>query len=158
MPRDVRAGECHLLIPGTKQDYRIGGYCKKETGGSLGMYDIVHNARTTIPYEGSPIARSVAALASIILAGKECLVYLFGEADPSTIGHAGVGKSLDDVWSFDIDSGRWIRVEQKGDRPVARGWVDTVAWEDDKILVQGGLGENTDRLGDWWMLQTTNST
>lgn len=58
-----------------------------------------------------PGARSVAGLVPVVLKrhgggdgeGKVFLVAVFGEADPSSLGHEGAGKMLGDVWAFDVE-------------------------------------------------------
>ena len=47
--------------------------------------------------------RSVAGMAPMSTGqGRHYLLILGGERDPSTAGHAGAGKFLDDVWSFQL--------------------------------------------------------
>jgi hypothetical protein len=82
---------------------------------------------------------------------------MFGERDPSALGHAGAGKMLSDVWAFDIEVRTWQRVEVGADGPVARGWFDADVVRDgvvkDAMVVHGGLGEDNQRLGDVWVLR-----
>uniref|UniRef100_A0A8H7N549 Kelch repeat protein n=1 Tax=Bionectria ochroleuca TaxID=29856 RepID=A0A8H7N549_BIOOC len=106
-------------------------------------------------FEG-PEARSVATLLSAKVQGKSYLVTMFGERDPSPLGHAGAGKMLKDIWVYDIEQGKWNIVETEGDAPVARGWFDadvtTGAGDQDDIVVHGGLSDDNTRLGDVWRL------
>ncbi|KAI9815241.1 MAG: hypothetical protein M1827_002721 [Pycnora praestabilis] len=148
--------------------YRIGGFDgKNEIGGVLDIYDIREDRWSSVTHscgkdgdEGhenngpqGPSARSVAGLVVVDIKEKQYLIYTFGEADPSSLGHAGAGRFLEDVWAFDIEAGDWGRVEWEGETPAARGWFCAVAWEHKKVVIQGGLGSSNVRLGDWWMLQ-----
>jgi hypothetical protein len=38
------------------------------------------------------------------------LVTVFGEHDPSSLGHQGAGKMLGDVWPYGIASGIWSEI------------------------------------------------
>jgi len=139
--------------------YRLNGFDgKTELGGSLDVYAPEQNQWSSITYtpdgETGPGPRSVSALLPAHVGGKSSLVTLFGERDPSALGHQGAGKMLSDVWVFDLDSQTWAEAEVHGDiLPAARGWfgADTVG-DQTKILVQGGLGESNERLGDAWLL------
>lgn len=60
---------------------------------------------------------------------------------------------LSDVWAFDIKGKTWKWVDTWGDTlPAARGWFAGDVLTEDKVLVQGGLGESNQWLGDAWML------
>jgi hypothetical protein len=82
---------------------------------------------------------------------------MFGEHDPSSLGHQGAGKMLSDVWVFDIKSQEWTQVDvESEDRPPARGWFDADLIGNgtaSSILVHGGLAESNERLGDVWLLE-----
>jgi hypothetical protein len=141
--------------------YRMNGFDgQKEQGGSVDVFDSAENAWSTITYpvdgKAGPEARSVGALLALGIKGRETLVTLFGERDPSSLGHAGAGKMLGDVWAYDIVSGKWMKIEAVGDTPQPRGWfdADVVKGEDDKeaIVVHGGLAEDNSRLGDVWII------
>jgi hypothetical protein len=84
-------------------------------------------------------------------------VTLFGEHDPSLLGHAGAGKMLGDVWAYDIAGERWSKLETMGDVPQPIGWfdADTVKGNEgsDAILLHGGLAEENSRLGDVWIMK-----
>lgn len=135
--------------------YRMNGFDgNKEQGGNLDVYDISSNTWSTLTYgadgvEG-PEARSVSALLALEVGGKKVLVTLFGERDPSALGHAGAGKMLGDVWVFDLGGKRWRKLEWEGDGPQARGWFDAGVWEEG-FVVHGGLAEDNGRLGDVWL-------
>ncbi|KAL9026586.1 MAG: hypothetical protein Q9196_004769 [Gyalolechia fulgens] len=77
--------------------------------------------------------------------------------DPSSLGHEGAGKMLDDVWVFDIRSRRWTEVQARpGEAPTARGWYDADVVRGstkEAIVVHGGLNESNERLGDVWSLE-----
>ncbi|KAH7137342.1 kelch repeat protein [Dactylonectria estremocensis] len=142
--------------------YRMGGFDgTTEQGGKLDVYDPSEKQWTSIPYapdghEG-PEARSVAALLAVKTpSGRDILVTMFGERDPSSLGHAGAGKMLSDVWAFDLERQNWSKVEARGDElPAPRGWFDADSLKQaggDAIIVHGGLAEDNSRLGDMWKL------
>merc|ERR1712098_1045255 len=100
-----------------------------------------------------PISRSVSCLLAAVLAGTPILITMFGESDPSNLGHQGAGKMLEDVWLYDIASNTWQLVSaQDGTSPPPRGWfaAETVGGSD--VLVQGGLSPSNERLDDLWLL------
>ncbi|KAF2459150.1 hypothetical protein BDY21DRAFT_283006 [Lineolata rhizophorae] len=105
-----------------------------------------------------PAPRSVAALLPLRVRGREVLVALGGERDPSAAGHAGAGRFHGDVWAFDVEGGGWEEVVvEGGEGPGKRGWfaADVVREEDGgvgaRIVVAGGLDEENRRLGDVWV-------
>jgi hypothetical protein len=136
---------------------------KAEQGGSIDIFDLAKVSWSTETYpadnETGPAARSVCALFVITIQGREKLVTLFGERDPSSLGHAGAGKMLGDVWIYDIADKKWTMLTPGGsdEVPEPRGWfaADVVRGKDGKqsIIVHGGLGENNERLGDVWLLR-----
>lgn len=143
--------------------YRMNGFDgQTEQGGSLDVYTPQTDTWTTIYYpadgKSGPGARSVAALLPVRIGGSEFLVTMFGESDPSSLGHQGAGKMLSDVWAYEIERGVWGQVQTSGSgvEPAARGWFDAdVVTSDgkDSIAVGGGLGESNERLGDLWLLR-----
>ncbi|KAF7554432.1 hypothetical protein G7Z17_g2885 [Cylindrodendrum hubeiense] len=143
--------------------YRLGGFDgKTEQGGKLDVYDPEEKQWTSITYapDGSegPEARSVATLLAVRTpSGRDVLVSMFGERDPSSLGHAGAGKMLTDVWAFDIEKEAWslVKATGKDDLPAPRGWFDADTLKQstgDAIIVHGGLAEDNSRLGDVWRL------
>ncbi|KAF2180375.1 galactose oxidase [Zopfia rhizophila CBS 207.26] len=143
--------------------YRMNGFDgTKEQGGNIDIFDISANIwfSESFPADGNagPEPRSVCTLLPLKIQSKEKLVTLFGERDPSALGHAGAGKMLGDVWVYDIDENWWTKPEASGSGglPDPRGWfaADVVKGQDGKnsIVVHGGLGENNERLTDVWML------
>ncbi|RMZ81569.1 hypothetical protein DV737_g2465, partial [Chaetothyriales sp. CBS 132003] len=151
---------------GEKKLYRVNGFDgKTEQGGSVDVYDVDTNQWSSINYKPDgtqgPERRSVAALvAAKSGAGKEYLLTLFGEGAPSDLGHAGAGRMFNDVWAFDLEDSRWLRVESDGHAksPLARGWFAADTWRgaydgSDAVVVQGGLHDDNSRLGDVWILQ-----
>lgn len=146
--------------------YRMGGFDgETEQGGSLDIYDPVAKTWSSLTFKPDdvegPQARSVAALLAVkTQRGRQVLVTLFGEHDPSSLGHAGAGKMLGDVWAFDVESQTWSRVKAAASKddgvPPPRGWfaADILKQEaGDAIIVHGGLAESNSRLGDVWKLQ-----
>ncbi|KAJ4136513.1 hypothetical protein NW768_004128 [Fusarium equiseti] len=153
-PGPARGGASIAFLDG--KIYRMNGFDgKTEQGGALDIFDTKHSSWSTITFEPDgkegPEARSVSALLPISVHGKSYLLTMFGERDPSSLGHAGAGKMLSDVWAFDLNEGIWQKVET-GDGPVARGWFDADVTENG-IVVHGGLGEDNERLGDVWVLK-----
>ena len=144
--------------------YRMGGFDgKTEQGGRVDVYDVQGDSWSTETFEADgnngPEARSVCALVPMRVTRKDKLVTLFGERDPSSLGHAGAGKMLGDVWMYDIVENWWTKLEASGADggiPDPRGWfdADVVRVEDgnDKVVVHGGLGEDNERLTDVWVL------
>ncbi|KAM0705951.1 hypothetical protein Q7P35_007311 [Cladosporium inversicolor] len=103
-----------------------------------------------------PGARSVGTLLPVKVEGKEYLVTVFGEADPSSLGHAGAGKMLEDGWAFSLEGKTWEKLEIKEapeGKPAPRGWFGATAVSDRVLAVVGGLGEDNERLDDVWTLE-----
>lgn len=60
-------------------------------------------AETASPADPWPGARSVASFEALnVGGGREYLVLMLGERDPSNAGHAAAGKFWDDVWVFQV--------------------------------------------------------
>ncbi|OBT38493.1 hypothetical protein VE00_11031 [Pseudogymnoascus sp. WSF 3629] len=142
--------------------YRMNGFDgKSEQGGNLDIYDIASNTWSTQQYAADgvsgPAPRSVAAVLVVVAQEKSLLVTLFGETDPSSLGHQGAGKMLGDVWAYDIASKTWSEVDTKSTNtpggPTPRGWFDADVVGQSAILVSGGLGEENNRIDDAWLLQ-----
>jgi len=160
-PGPARGG-ASLACSGCKL-YRMNGFDgKTEQGGVIDVYDMECDSWISQKFEADgdagPPARSVGVLLPLNIEGNQTLVTMFGERDPSVLGHQGAGKMLGDVWLYDIASGTWTAVDVGGDvegRPCARGWFAAdvlVGPEGDTIVLHGGLGESNERLGDVWML------
>lgn len=140
--------------------FRMNGFDGKiEQGGSLDVFDPTISVWNSISYKpdgiSGPIPRSVSCLLSISVAGRPCLLTMFGECDPSSLGHQGAGKMLDDVWLFEIESETWRRLTvDKASQPEPRGWfgADVVSSSSSSIVIHGGLSESNDRLDDVWRL------
>lgn len=102
-----------------------------------------------------PSPRSVSCLLSLKISEKPCLVTMFGEHDPSSLGHQGAGKMLADVWLFDLESRKWSEIPvDANNAPPARGWFDADVIGSNlrpSIVVHGGLAESNERLGDVWL-------
>jgi N-acetylneuraminic acid mutarotase len=143
--------------------YRMNGFDgNTEQGGTIDIFDIATNSWSSDTFKADgndgPEARSVCVLLPVRLAQKDKLLTLFGERDPSSLGHAGAGKMLDDVWIYDISEKWWTRLHpnETNGVPEPRGWFDADVVKNsdgnDSILVHGGLGENNERLSDVWHL------
>lgn len=146
--------------------YRMNGFDgTTEVGGSIDVYDIESNKWATKSFNADgndgPEARSVCVLLPVQLGRKQKLLTLFGERDPSSLGHAGAGKMLSDVWIYDISEEWWTKLDPNAGeegKPANRGWfdADVVKGEgmgNDTIVVHGGLGEDNERLDDVWLLK-----
>ncbi|KIX02131.1 uncharacterized protein Z518_08070 [Rhinocladiella mackenziei CBS 650.93] len=138
--------------------YRMNGFDgKTEQGGALDVFDCTHHVWHTIKFEPDgvtgPGPRSVSCLLSVYVDDKSSLVTMFGERDPSSLGHQGAGKMLGDVWVFDIGSQTWSRVYPEGEQPLPRGWFDADVVENTGIIIHGGLAESNERLSDAWLLE-----
>lgn len=132
-----------------------------EQGGVVDVLDPDQQVWSTVSFKPDgikgPEPRSVSALLAVNILGKSHLITLFVEHDPSSLGHAGAGKMLADVWAFAIDSQAWTKIEWTGDSPAPRGWFDAdilhLDGSNDAVIVHGGLAEDNSRLGDVWELQ-----
>ncbi|KAG8408046.1 hypothetical protein J3459_018230 [Metarhizium acridum] len=141
--------------------YRMGGFDgSSEQGGILDSYVPASRTwqSTSFSPDGihGPGARSVATLLSLRSAEQHVLLTMFGESDPSSLGHAGAGKMLRDAWIFNIRDSAWKKVVFEGDVPVARGWfsADVLLGDDrDAVIIHGGLAEDNSRLGDVWRME-----
>ncbi|EMC93553.1 hypothetical protein BAUCODRAFT_245471 [Baudoinia panamericana UAMH 10762] len=140
--------------------YRMNGFDgKTEQGGCLDVFDTISNSWSSTSYSADgtsgPGARSVSALKAVRKNGSTVLVTMFGESDPSSLGHQGAGKMLSDVWSYSLKEQEWAEVKSAQDVPQARGWFDAGVVEVDGtegIVIVGGLGESNERLDDAWFL------
>lgn len=141
--------------------WRMGGFDgKEEIGGSVDSFDLASEKWESFSFradgKSGPGARSVAALLPLIIKGKDYLVSVFGEADPSSLGHAGAGKMLEDAWVFDIEAKTWLKLDVKKDqdgKPAPRGWFGATAVNDQLLAVVGGLGGDNERLSDIWTME-----
>lgn len=143
--------------------FRMNGFDgKTEQGGAIDVLDLAVGTGTwesiMYPADGvsGPVPRSVACLVPVTVQGRVTLVTMFGEHDPSSLGHQGAGKMLADVWAFDVEGKKWEEVKVRGDdggeKPVARGWFAADALSESGVIVHGGLAESNERLGDIWRL------
>ena len=180
-PGPSRGGPC--LAFSRDRLYRFGGFDGEyELGGQI---DYLELAKSTFDDKGGkgelalvlrsgkwetitfdqgtagPGNRSMAGLIPITTGqGRHYLVLVFGEGNPSSIGHDGAGKFWDDVWSYQLrpegmtaasfkdatrqlvgaktSEGTWARVEIPeafmadgvGKRPSPRGWFASSQGED----------------------------
>jgi hypothetical protein len=164
-PGPARGGTSLCFAQG--KVWRFGGFDgEKEIGGVLDWYDVGKGEwGESVRFEADgvkgPGARSVAGLVPVVVGdgkGKLYLVAVFGEADPSSLGHEGAGKMLGDVWAFDVEGRKWRKVDDSATagsdgKPAPRGWFGAAAVGPGQLAVVGGLGEDNDRLGDAWVLE-----
>lgn len=110
--------------------YRMNAFYEKtEQGGSIDIFYSTSQAWSskTFPADdvSGPDAQSVSALMSVTVDGRDMLITLFGERDPSSLGHAGVDKMRGDCWLYDIAAERWQKVEfPSAKAPPPRGLLD----------------------------------
>ncbi|TKA82555.1 hypothetical protein B0A55_01202 [Friedmanniomyces simplex] len=148
--------------------WRMNGFDgQHEVGGSVDVYDPFSNTWSSRVFaadgNSGPGRRSVATLLPVKVSDKTHLVTLFGESDPSSLGHQGAGKMLSDVWAYDITADTWqqVNTEVQGGSapPPARGWFDADVIKTssgEEIVVSGGLAEQNERLGDTWLLSLSD--
>ena len=141
--------------------YRMNGFDgTMEQGGSLDIYDLATDSWSAHAFAADgvsgPGARSVATLLPVRTGDRTYLCTLFGESDPSSLGHQGAGNMLSDAWAYSLETGLWSQILfNSSECPQGRGWFDAdVAHMNGKdgIVVVGGLGESNERLGDVWLL------
>ncbi|OJK01901.1 hypothetical protein ASPACDRAFT_8362, partial [Aspergillus aculeatus ATCC 16872] len=155
-PGPARGGASIAFADG--KVYRMNGFDgTREQGGAVDVYDPVADVWSTIGFVADgvvgPRARSVGCLlAAKTRLGRWVLVTMFGECDPSSLGHQGAGGMLGDVWVFDLEGRKWVFVHGEGDKPAARGWFAADVLEGSgssvSVVVHGGLAESNERLGD----------
>ncbi|KAJ5667891.1 uncharacterized protein N7477_006461 [Penicillium maclennaniae] len=95
--------------------YRMNGFDGiTEQGGSVDIYSPETKSWASHVYSPDgkvgPTPRSVSCLLPIRLGDRSLLITLFGEHDPSSLGHQGAGKMLSDMWAFDIRTKTWEEV------------------------------------------------
>lgn len=155
---DPPRGGTSIAFSGGKL-YRMNGFDgQTEQGGNVDVYSPESNAWVSFAFAADgkegPAPRSVGALLPVTVDGRAHLVTLFGERDPSSLGHQGAGKMLSDVWAFDVEGKTWTEVDGQGvEVPASRGWFDADVLGAKTVIVQGGLGESNNRLGDVWSLE-----
>lgn len=118
----------------------------------------------------APEARSVHAIVPIASedADMDRLLILFGEGNPSIVGHEGAGEFWGDVWTATLPkslngapgSSLLVNYEKitlvaspdgPDNLPCPRGWFQALPWKG-KIVLSGGLGANNERLDDLYLL------
>jgi len=156
-PAPARGGPSIAFAQGKL--WRMNGFDgTKEQGGILDVFDPVDSSWSSIAFTADgregPAPRSVSCLLPLNIRGNQGLLTMFGEYDPSNLGHQGAGKMLGDTWIFDISSQTWREIVfQSLDRPSPRGWFATDVVDGTRILIQGGLSASNDRLDDLWLLE-----
>ena len=80
-----------------------------------------------------------------------------GVPAPKELGHDGAGVFLSDVWGLKWSvGGNWswekATLKENGNVPQPRGWFAKDITENGEIVMQGGLNEKNERLGDAWVL------
>lgn len=157
-------GGASICVDGSQAKlYRMNGFDgKNEIGGCIDIYAVEDDRWSTRNFEADgekgPGPRSVSALLAPEIHGSDdFLVTLFGESDPSNLGHQGAGKMLGDIWVYIISRHAWVKVRAKARKgqkgPAPRGWFAADLAGNEGIVVAGGLAEDNGRLGDVWVLE-----
>lgn len=165
-PGPGRGGTVLGVIPGLSSFVRWGGFAGYELGGPLDIYHVPTNTWYSVDVAGEqPAKRSVHALVGLRGAPRSdgiVALMLFGEGEASDLGHAGAGKFHDDAWalvkapSTELTEGwSWekLTIPEGTSKPQARGWFAADAWADGKVVFQGGLNTDNERLSDAWILE-----
>lgn len=138
--------------------YRMNGFDgKTEQGGQVDIYDISTGKWTSVKFKADghagPEPRSVSALVHLVVGGRDKLLTLYGEHDPSALGHAGAGKMLANLWLWDIREQTWELVGTADHEvPSPRGWFAAASVSAGDVVAVGGLNESNERLADAWLL------
>lgn len=163
---------CPLQVDGKQVLVRYGGFAGHELGSQLDVYHPESATWSSIPMpnregeEGHPLARSVHTLIPVSPPRSDIFaLMLFGERGPAPahLGHAGAGQFHRDAWALvrrqklksDVNpyGFGFEEMDQGDEMPMARGWFPAAWCEADggKVVVQGGLNDQNERLGDCWV-------
>jgi hypothetical protein len=154
-------GGASIAYVGDRKLVRMNGFDgTTEVGGSIDIYDCSTNEWTSMAFEpngkSGPGARSVATLLPVQTMKGTSIITLFGESDPSSLGHQGAGKMLDDIRAFSLHDSTWEQVKpQAVEAPKPRGWFDAAVVSiggKEGIVVVGGPDESNERLDDVWLV------
>jgi N-acetylneuraminic acid mutarotase len=137
-----RGGSAIVYTPNNKIAL-FGGYNGSSELDDFYIYDINDNKWVKKELAPNPPKRSVHGMCNI---SDNAIAVACGERDPSDLGHDGAGKFLNDVWSYNYMLDKWSEIETR-DKPESRGWFQMASWNN-KIVLNGGLDENNQRLGD----------
>ncbi|KAF8894328.1 hypothetical protein CPB84DRAFT_1682647 [Gymnopilus junonius] len=168
-PEPGRGGTVLASIPSIGSSgslIRFGGFAGYELAGPLDIYDIAQNKWESVTPTGeTPSARSVHALLGVPnpntkKEGSGLVAVMYGgERDPAPkeLGHDGAGRFLSDVWGLKRTAeGNWTwekaTLKVGSELPQPRGWFASDITDDGKLVLQGGLNENNERIGDAWVL------
>ncbi|KAF9917821.1 hypothetical protein FBU30_000505 [Linnemannia zychae] len=151
--------------------YLHGGFTGKEES-DLVVYDNSSGEWThALPSStNAPEARSVHAIVPIASdsADLDRLLILFGEGNPSKVGHEGAGEFWGDIWTATLPKSLqggpggklFVNYEKmslaafrddQGNLPCPRGWFQASPWNGN-IVLSGGLAANNKRLDDIYLL------
>lgn len=141
--------------------YRMHGFDgESEVGGAIDIYDLDEGKWTSRAFEPDgwpgPWPRSVGSLLPLVIEGRQTLVSMYGEREPSSLGHQGAGRMSSDIKWYDVKQGQWNGMTIIGDwMPSGRGWfaADVVKLDgEDAIVMHGGLNEDNERCDDMFVL------
>jgi len=133
----------------------VGGFSGKEMN-DVFKYDIESKTWATIyDAKDSPVQPFSVSCSALI--GSQ-MIFFGGEIDPSEKGHEGAGGFSNALQCFDSASGIITSMKLAPDSPVPtpRGWSDADAFEQESLVVFGGLtgdDKNPVRLNDLWILE-----
>jgi len=125
--------------------YVYGGYSGKQELDDLWRFDVETATWNRILPKGIiPPARSVHCTTTL----GNGIVTFGGESTPSTSGHEGAGKYLDDTWHYDPQANEWQEFHPLGPSPTPRGWMAASSLSSNNgIILFGGFGGEA-RLND----------
>jgi len=130
----------------------LGGFAGREMK-DVHRYDLKSDAWTQLGDLPEPVSVAVtqAVHGNIVMFG--------GELAPSERGHAGAGNFSDKTTIFSQDMTKILSRDGEGSRPQARGWTSGSVWNEDTIVIVGGLtgdDQNPERLMDVWRAKVIN--
>jgi len=154
-----------VLAPLSSSLVRFGGFCGHELGGPLDVFNLDTKSWTSEEITG-PDKRSVHSLVPIdgpeYGDKKVAAIMTLGEREgaPAELGHNGAGFFHADVWALLQSSTgvfSWLSLPTSlSDVPEARGWFGSAPWGN-KVVMQGGLNDANERLGDAWVLEVVQA-
>ena len=83
------------------------------------------------------------------------------EGAPAELGHDGAGFFHADCWALlstitSPPTFSWLSLQhskETSSAPRARGWFASDRLPNNRVLIQGGLNEKNERMGDAWILK-----
>ncbi|KAF9347451.1 hypothetical protein BGX26_001047 [Mortierella sp. AD094] len=165
--RDAPEPRSYHAMTSSNSDIYVFGGCPNK-----GRLDDLHSGEwiKALPSTNAPGPRSVHAIVPVSAEDEESdrLFIVFGEGNPSSIGHEGAGEFWGDVWTATLPkslsqlNGGNLHVnynqiklaalqDNQDNLPSPRGWLQALPWND-KVVLIGGLSANNQRLSDLYLL------